>query len=100
MSKEDKVLLSRLWSGHNLHLETYRARTGLGNDPTCPHCVGEHEDLEHWFQPYQAIMALRQAVFGDASPPLSVLCTDPRGVLAYSGRLGLLPPLGGGAQHL
>ena len=100
MSKEDEVLLSRLRSGHDLHLAAYRARTGLGNDATCPHCGGEQEGLEHWLQSCPANMALRHAVFGDASPPLSVLCTDPRGVLSYAGRSGLLPPPGGGARRL
>ena len=100
MSKEDEVLLSRLRSGHALHLAAYRTMTGLSNDPTCPYCGEEQEDLEHWFQSCPANMALRHAVFGDATPPLSVLCSDPQGVLTYTGRVGQLSPPGGGARRL
>ena len=100
VSREEEVLLSRLRSGHALYLAAYRTKTGQGPDPTCPKCGEAPETLEHWLQVCPANMALRHAAFGDAFPPLSVLCTEPRQVLQYSGSLGLLPPPGGGARRL
>ena len=100
MTGEEEVLLTCLRSGNALHLAAYRMMTGQGPDPTCPKCGEAVETLEHWLQVCPANMALRHAAFGDAFPPLSVLCTEPRQVLQYSGSLGLLPPPGGGARRL
>ena len=100
VSREEEVLLSRLRSGHALHLAAYRTKTGQGPDLICPKCSEAYETLEHWLKVCPANMALRHAAFGDAFPPLSVLCTEPQQALQYAGSLGLLPPPSGGARRL
>ncbi len=53
-------------------------------DPKCPSCGEEPQTVEHWLQRCPNAVALRQQLFGEPSPPLSVLTTNPGSVLALA----------------
>ncbi len=50
-----------------------------------PSCCGEEpQTVEYWLQRCPNAVALRQKLFGEPSPPLSVLTTNPGSVLALA----------------
>ncbi len=51
-------------------------------DPKCPSCGDEQQIVEHWLQRCPNAEALRQQLFGEQSPLLWVLTTNPGSVLA------------------
>ncbi len=61
-----------------------RDQLGRTVDPKCPSCGEEPQTVEHWLQRCPNAVALRQKLFGEPSPPLSVLTTNPGNVLALA----------------
>ncbi len=55
--------------------------------PKCPSCGEELQTVEHWLQWHPNAVALRQQLFGEPSPPLSVLTINPGGVLALARKI-------------
>ena len=90
LSRKVEVLVARLRSGHSMILAAHRARFGLGDSPTCPHCNFNDEDLTHWFSQCPASLALRVRCFGSAYPPLSALLAGDGAVASYLRGLRLL----------
>ena len=82
LSREDEVFLARLRSGHSLLLAAHRNRV-RGEEETCPRCRQAPETLRHFIQECEATEARRVFIFGNASPPLSVLSGEPKKVLQY-----------------
>ncbi len=70
------------WS-HPL-LKAYVKQLDTTVDPKCPSCGEDPQTVEHWLQRCPNAVALRQQLFGEPSPPLSVLTTNPDRVLALS----------------
>ncbi len=62
-----------LRSGHTPLLKAYADQIDTAGDPKCPICGEEPQTVEHWLQRGP----LRQQLFGEPSPPLSVLTTNP-----------------------
>ena len=89
-SRKCETTMAQLRSGHSNILAAYRHRLGLAPSPTCPHCEGEVETLEHWLRGCPATEALRVGCFGVSSPPLSWLCRKPEAVALYLRGLRLL----------
>ncbi len=83
-SRRDAVLLARLRSGHTPLLKVYANQLDTTVDPKCPNCGEEPQTVEHWLQRIPNAVALRQKPFGEPSPPLSVLATNPGSVLALA----------------
>ncbi len=59
--------------GHTPLLKAYADQLDTAVDPKCPICGEEPQTVEHWLQR----CPLRQQLFGEPSPPLSVLTTNP-----------------------
>ena len=89
LSRKEEVLLARLRSGHTTLLAAYKGRV-QGSEETCPRCLSEPETLAHFMSGCEATEARRVRIFGNASPPLSVLSGDPKKVLQYCRELKLL----------
>ncbi len=53
-------------------------------NPKCPICGEEPQNVEYWLQRCPNTVPLRQQLFGEPSPPLSVLTTNPVSVLALA----------------
>ncbi len=53
-------------------------------DPLCPLCKEEPQTIEHWLRRCPRLDATRQNIFGSPSPPLKVLTTDSKRVLALA----------------
>jgi ribonuclease HI len=83
-SRRETVLLAQLRSGHCRHLAAYSRLVNPLADPICTLCREEPEDLEHWLQRCPARLQKRTAIFGDPSPPLSVLARVPALVGLYA----------------
>ncbi len=83
-NRTDAVLLARLRAGPTPLLKAYAHLLDPAADPTCPLCTEEPQTLEHWLQRYPNLDVLRQHIFGIPSPPLDVLTTDPKKVLALA----------------
>ncbi len=49
-----------------------------------PSCGEEPQTVEHWLQRSPNAVALRPQLFGEPSPPLSVLTTNPGSVLTLA----------------
>ncbi len=80
----DAVLLARQRAGHTPLLKAYANQLDATVDPKCPSCGEEPQTVAHWLQRCPAAVALRQQLFGEPSPPLSVLTTKPGSVLALA----------------
>ncbi len=65
----------RLWSPPLL--KTYANQLDTTVDPKCPSRGEELQTEEHWLQRCPNAVALRQQLFGEPSPPLSILTTNP-----------------------
>ncbi len=59
--------------GHTPLPKAYANQLGTAVDPKCPICGEEPQTVGHWLQR----CPLRQQLFGEPSPPLSVLTTNP-----------------------
>ena len=84
-SRKQAVTLAKLRSGHHVGLQACKAIIKK-TDPTCPSCREEPETLAHWLQDCPATAVMRNTIFGDPSPPLSIINTDPGGVMKYVGK--------------
>ncbi len=79
--RHDTVLPARLQVGHTPLLKAYANQLDTAADPKCPSCGEEPQTVEHWLQRCPNAVALRQKLFGEPSPPLSLLTTNPGSVL-------------------
>ncbi len=86
------VLLARLRAGHTPLLKAYVNQLDMTIDPKCHSCGEEPQTVEHWLQRCPNAVALRQQLFGEPSPPLSVLTTNTSSVLAHARKTLLLGP--------
>ncbi len=77
------VLLTRQRAGHTPLLKAYDNQLDTTVDPKCPICGEEPQTVELWLQRCPNGVALRQQLFREPSPPLSVLTTNPGSVLAF-----------------
>ncbi len=83
-TRRDAVLRARLRAGHTPLFKAYAEQLDTTVDPKCSSCGEEPQTVEHWLQWYPNAVALRQELFGEPSPPLSVLTTNPGSVLALA----------------
>ncbi len=83
-TRRDAVLLVHLRAGHTPLLKAYANQLDTTVDPKCPSCGEEPQTVEHWLQRCPNAVALRQQLFGEPSPSLSVLTTNPGIVLALA----------------
>ncbi len=81
-TRRDAVLLAHLRAGHTPLLKAYANQLNMTVEPKCPSCGEEPQTVEHWLQRCPNAVALRQQLFGELSPPLSVLSLSPGSVLA------------------
>ena len=82
-NRKDDVLIARLQSGHHPSLKQYLHRLDPSQDPTCPNCRQEEQDLVHWLHDCPALLTVRQGVFGCHQGSLEWLTTRPGDVVAY-----------------
>ena len=73
--RKDDVLLGRLRSGHHPSLHHYRHWLDPTQDPICPSCHIDEQDLNHWLCECPAGDAKRQQVFGNHKRSLEWLDT-------------------------
>ena len=83
-NKKDDVLIARLRSGHHPSLKQYLHRLDPSQDPICPNCLQEEQDLVHWLRDCPALLSVRQRVFGCHQGSLEWLATRPGDVVAYA----------------
>ena len=83
-NRKDDVLIARVRSGHHLSLKQYLHRLDPAQDPTCPNCRQEEQDLVHWLRDCPALLSVRQQVFGCHQGSLELLATRPGNVVAYA----------------
>ena len=79
---KDDVLIARLRSGHHPSLKQYLHRLDPSQDPNCPNCCEEEQDLIHWLPDCPALLSVRR-VFGCPQGSLEWLATRPGNVVAY-----------------
>ena len=82
-------MLAKLRSGHTTLLAAYKGWV-QGSEETCSRCLSEPETLAHFMSGCEAMEARRVRIFGNASPPLSVLSGEPQKVLQFCRELKLL----------
>ena len=82
--RRDDVLIARLKSGHHPSLQQYLHRLDPSQDPICPNCQEEEQDLVHWLRDCPALSSVRQQVFGCHQGSLEWLATRPGDVVAYA----------------
>ncbi len=78
------AVLARLRAGHTPLLKAYANQLDTTVDPKCPSCGEEPQTVEHWLQRCPNAEALTQQLFGEPSPPLSVLTSNPGSGLALA----------------
>ena len=83
-NRKDDVLIARLRSGHHPSLKQYLHRLDPSQDPICPNCHQEDQDLVHWLRDCPALSSVRQRVFGCHQGSLEWLATRPGDVVAYA----------------
>ena len=83
-NRQDDVLFARLRSGHHLSLKQYLHRFDPLQDPICPNCRLEEQDLRHWLCECPALITIRQRVFGYPQRSLKWLVTQPGDVVAFA----------------
>ncbi len=83
-TRRDTVLLTLLRAGHTLLFKAYANQLDMKVDPKCPNCGEEPQIVEHWLQRCPNAVALRQQLFGEPSPPLSVLTINLGSVLTLA----------------
>ena len=77
-SRSDQVNLARVRSGHHLMFGETRHRYNQEEDPSCPRCGHDIEDMTHWLLECPGTMAARRDIFGTASVELATLSEFPR----------------------
>ena len=83
-NRKDDVLIARLRSGNHPSLKQYLHRLDPSQDPICPNCQEEEQDLVHWLRDCPALSSVRQRVFGCHQGSLEWLATRPGDVVAYA----------------
>ena len=83
-NRRDDVLIARLRSGHHPSLKQYLHRLDPSQDPICPICQEEEQDLVHWLRDCPALSSVRQRVFGCHQGSLEWLATRPGDIVAYA----------------
>ena len=83
-NRRDDVLIARLRSGHHPSLKQYLHRLDPSQDPICPNCQEEEQDLVHWLRDCPALSSVRQRVFGCHQGSLEWLATRPGDTVAYA----------------
>ena len=83
-NRRDDILIAHLWSGHHPSLKQYLHRLDPSQDPICPNCQEEEQDLVHWFRDCPALSSVRLQVFGCHQGSLEWLATRPGDVVAYA----------------
>ena len=63
-NRKDDVLIAHLRSGQHPSLKQYLNRLDSSQDPTCPNCCQEEQDVFHWLRDCPALITIRQRVFG------------------------------------
>jgi ribonuclease HI len=76
-TRHDQVLLARIRSGWDLRFAATRHRFNENEDPSCPRCGFESEDMEHWLLQCPGTTAAKQAIFGTWIVELDVLTEFP-----------------------
>ena len=59
-NRKDGVLIARLQSAHHPSLNQYLHRLDPSQDPACPNCCQEEQDLLYWLCNCPALMTVRQ----------------------------------------
>ena len=83
-NRHDDVLLARLRSGHHPSLKEYLHRLDPSQDPICPNCRLEEQDLHHWLCECPAVITMRQRVFGYTQGSLEWLATRPGDLVGFA----------------
>ena len=83
-NRKDYVLLARLRFDHHPSLRQYLHRLDPSQDPICPECRLDEQDLHHWLCECPAATIERQQVFGNHQGFLQWLATRPGDVLPYA----------------
>ncbi len=78
------VLLAYLPAGYTPLFKDYDTQLGTTVNPKCPSCGEESHTVEHWQQRSPSVVALRQQLYGESSPSLPVLTTNPGSLLALA----------------
>ena len=82
-NRKDDVLIAHLRSSHHPSLKQYLHQLNPAQDPTCPNCRQEEQDLVHWLRDCPALLSVRR-VFGCHQGSLEWLATRPGDVVAYA----------------
>ena len=83
-NRKDDFLIARPRSGHHPSLKQYLHRLDPSQDPICPNCRQEEQDLVHCLRDCPALLSVRQRVFGCHQGSLEWLVTRPEDVVAYA----------------
>ncbi len=83
-NRVDAVLLARPRAGHTPLLKAYANLLDPSADPLCSLCKEEPQTIVYWLRNCSRLDATTQSTFGNPSPPLKVLTTDPERVLALA----------------
>ncbi len=83
-ARRDAVLLTRLRAGHTPLLKANANQLDTAVDPKCPSCREEPQTVRHGLHRCPNAVVRRQQLFGEPSPPLSVLTTNAGSVLALA----------------
>ena len=75
---------------YQYHFSSYGKLDQMGKvinpsqDPICPNCHEEEQDLVHWLSDCPALLSVRQRVFGCHQGSLEWLATRPGDVVVYA----------------
>ena len=83
-NRKANVLIARLQSGDHNSLKQYLHQRNTSQDPTCPNCCQEQQDLLHWITDCPVLISVRQRVFLCHQGSLEWLATRPGDVVAYA----------------
>ena len=83
-NRKDDAFIAPLRSGYHPSLKQYLHRLDPSQDPTCPNCRQEEQDLVHWLHDCPALLTVRQRVFGCHQESLEWLASRPADVVAYA----------------
>ena len=83
-NRKADVLIARLQSGDHNSIKQYLHRLNASQDPTCPNCCQEEQDLFHWLPDCLVLISVRQRVFACHQGSLEWLATQPGDVVAYA----------------
>ena len=81
-SRDSKQIINSL--SHHPSLHHYLHPLDSTQEPICPSCRLDEQDLNHWFFECPAGDAIRQQVFGNHKGSLEWLVTQPGDVVAYA----------------